>query len=83
MFLENEDTRYWESEAREALGWLNVVREVRRDIRRRMPLTDIRRWDLYDDMDQAHTLLWSQYHYASARADLAHGGFTWADLFAA
>ncbi len=46
-------------------------------------MTDIRRWDLYDDMDQAHTLLWSQYHYASARADLAHGGFTMADLFAA
>ncbi|GAB3706014.1 hypothetical protein GCM10027598_07860 [Amycolatopsis oliviviridis] len=80
MYLDTEDTRFWESEARDALEWLNVVREVQKDIRRRKPAN---RWDLYEDLMLASDLLWSKYHYASANLAIHRSGLTMADMLAA
>jgi hypothetical protein len=83
MYLDNEDTRYWESEAEDARGWMRVVYAIRRDIRRRMPGYSAEKYDLLNEADRAYALFYAQYHYANAHAELGHYGLSLSDMFAA
>ena len=83
MYLDNEDTQYWESEAEDARSWMRVVHAIRRDVQRRMPGYSVEKYDLYGEVDRAYALFYAQYSYATAHAELGHYGLSLSDMLAA
>ncbi|MFI7115131.1 hypothetical protein ACWEOG_22365 [Amycolatopsis japonica] len=84
MFLDTEDTRYWESEAQDALSWKRVVREIKNDILRRHKevINTDEMIDIYDDIDRADGHFMALYCNANAHLALARRGMTFNDLLA-
>jgi len=82
MFVEDEDTRYWESVLDDAWSWRKSVRAMRWESRYRYEITDPRWSTARDELDRALAVLDAKASFAEFRLELARVGLTVADMWA-
>lgn len=76
---DNEDYRFWWSEADDAYRWSQTVHQMVMDVYRRHP----DKWlQLLDELHRAQAMFDAYYHYALARRDLASNEIEMAEMLA-
>lgn len=83
MYIENEETRYWELEARDAHEWRMFISSLCLEIYRTRDRWTPEALTYLGELDRARAIFDGQYHYARARETLAHEDLTLSDMFAA
>lgn len=83
MFVDDDDTRHWESVADDAWSWWRSVRVMWRENRRRYPIGDPLWRTTRDDLERASAMFEAKYNFARFRLELARVGLTVDDMWTA